>query len=411
MQTSELLKELRIDRNGRPPRTGGRRLVVAVVVLLVLAVAGWVAWGRYRVPVVRTVAARAATPAGGASASVLDASGYVTARRAATVSAKITGKVTEVLIEEGQRVAEGAVIARLDDTEARAQLGLTRAQLAAARSQEGEIRALLDQAERDHTRQEELFKRQLVAAQSLDAALAQRNTLRAKLGAHEEQVRVATESVRVAEVALDNTVVRAPFGGVVTNKAAQPGEMISPISAGGGFTRTGIGTIVDMDSLEIQVDVNESFIGRVAAEQPVEATLNAYPDWKIPGSVIAIIPTADRSKATVKVRIALKSKDPRIVPDMGVRVAFLEAQPAAAAKPVARPAVLVPADAVRAEGTNGTLFVHTGDRVERRSVTLGQTVGTEREVLTGLKAGERVVIAPPPSLKDGDTVRVAEAAR
>jgi RND family efflux transporter MFP subunit len=186
--------------------------------------------------------------------------------------------------------------------------------------------------------------------------------------------------------------------------------MISPISAGGGFTRTGIGTIVDMDSLEIQVDVNESFIGRVTAEQPVEATLNAYPDWKIPGSVIAIIPTADRSKATVKVRIAVRSKDPRIVPDMGVRVAFLESQ--AAARPVARtPAVLVPADAVRAEGTNGTLFVHAGDRVERRSVTLGQTVGPEREVLTGLQAGERVVIAPPPSLKDGDTVRVAEPGR
>jgi RND family efflux transporter MFP subunit len=410
MQTSELLKELRIDRNGRLPRTGGRRLVVAVVVLLVLAAAGWLAWARYRVPTVRTVAARAAAPTTGASASVLDASGYVTARRAATVSAKITGKVTEVLIEEGQRVAEGAVIARLDDTEARAQLALSRAQLAAARSQEGEIRALLVQAESDHTRQQELFKRQLVAAQALDAALAQRNTLRARLAAHEEQVRVATESVRVAEVALDNTVVRAPFGGVVTNKAAQPGEMISPISAGGGFTRTGIGTIVDMDSLEIQVDVNESFIGRVAAEQPVEATLNAYPDWKIPGSVIAIIPTADRSKATVKVRIAIRSKDPRIVPDMGVRVAFLES-PAAAAKPVVRAAVLVPADAVRAEGTAGTLFVHAGDKVERRSVTLGQTVGTEREVLTGLKAGERVVIAPPPSLKDGDAIRVTEGTR
>jgi RND family efflux transporter MFP subunit len=333
MQTSELLKELRIDRNGRPARTGGRRrLVMAAAAVLVLAVAGWLAWARFSVPTVRTVAARASTAAAG-SASVLDASGYVTARRAATVSAKITGKVTEVLIEEGQRVAEGAVIARLDDTEARAQLALARAQLASARSQEGEIRALLEQAERDHARQQELFERQLVAAQTLDAALAQRNTLRARLAAHEEQVHVAIESVRVAEVALDNTVVRAPFAGVVTNKAAQPGEMISPISAGGGFTRTGIGTIVDMDSLEIQVDVNESFIGRVAADQPVEAMLNAYPDWKIPGSVIAIIPTADRSKATVKVRIAIRSKDPRIVPDMGVRVAFLESQPAARPAP------------------------------------------------------------------------------
>jgi RND family efflux transporter MFP subunit len=410
MQTSELLKELRIDRNGRPARRGGRRLLVAASVVLVLVAAGWLAWARLSPPVVRTVAARAAAPAGGASGSVLDASGYVTARRAATVSAKITGKVTEVLIEEGQRVSEGAVLARLDDTEARAQLGLARAQLAAARSQEGEIRALLEQAERDYTRQQELFRRQLVAAQALDAALAQRNTLLARLAANAEQVRVAGESVRVAEVALDNTVIRAPFGGVVVNKAAQPGEMISPISAGGGFTRTGIGTIVDMDSLEIQVDVNESFIGRVAAGQPVEATLNAYPDWKIPGAVIAIIPTADRSKATVKVRIAIKAKDPRIVPDMGVRVAFLDAQPATRGT-AARSGVLVPADAVRAEGAAGVVFVLAGDRVGRRSVTLGPAVGADREVLTGLEAGVHVVIAPPPSLKDGDMVRVAETGR
>jgi RND family efflux transporter MFP subunit len=204
-------------------------------------------------------------------------------------------------------------------------------------------------------------------------------------------------------VALDSTVIRAPFAGVVVAKSAQPGEMISPISAGGGFTRTGIGTIVDMDSLEIQVDVNESFIGRVRADQRVEATLNAYPDWKVPGSVIAIIPTADRSKATVKVRIAIQSKDARIVPDMGVRVAFLD-PPAPASKP-ARPAVLIPADAVRADGA---VFVVTDGRVARRSLTLGRTVGAEREVLTGVAAGERVVAAPPASLADGASVRVAE---
>jgi RND family efflux transporter MFP subunit len=338
---------------------------------------------------------------------VLDASGYVTARRQATVSAKITGKVTEVLIEEGMRVQDGAVLARLDDTEVKAQLALARAQLAAARSQEGEIRALLQQAESDHARSQELFNRQLVSAQAIDATRAQRDTLRAKLAANAEQVRVARESVSVAEVQLDNTVIRAPFSGVVIAKSAQPGEMISPISAGGGFTRTGIGTIVDMDSLEVQVDVNESFINRVAAEQPVEAMLNAYPDWKIPGSVIAIIPTADRSKATVKVRIAIRSKDPRIVPDMGVRVAFLEPRGAAPTRS-ATAGVLVPVDAVRADGA---VFVVADGKVARRSVTLGKTAGAEREVLAGLTAGERVVVTPPPSLADGDTVRVAEPGR
>jgi RND family efflux transporter MFP subunit len=408
MQTSDLLKELRIDRDVRPRRSYGRWLAVAVVVLVALAAGGWMLRARLAPPTVRTVAVRASSTGG--PGSVLDASGYVTARRQATVSAKITGKVTEVLIEEGQRVKEGAVLARLDDTEAKAALTLARAQLVQARSQEGEIRAMLAQAERDYTRQQELFQRQLVAAQALDAALAQRDMLRARLANNVEQVRVANENVAVAQVQLDNTVIRAPFSGVVIAKSAQPGEMISPISAGGGFTRTGIGTIVDMDSLEIQVDVNESFINRVTAEQPVEATLNAYPDWKIPGAVIAIIPTADRSKATVKVRIAIKSKDPRIVPDMGVRVAFLTTAPPAG-QPAPAPVVLVPADAVRGEGADAAVFVLGGERVSRRSVTLGQVVGAEREIASGLRPGERIVIAPPPTLKDGDNVRTAEGAK
>jgi RND family efflux transporter MFP subunit len=404
LDTSELLKELRIDRDGRKPGTRRRWLGVAAVALVIAGVGGWVAFTRLAPTPVRTATAR--TVAADTPGSVLDASGYVTARRQATVSAKITGKVTEVRIEEGMRVEEGDILARLDDTEARAQLALARAQLAVASSQEGEIRAVLQQAENDYARAQELFTRQLVSAQSIDAARAQRDTLRARLIANSEQVRAARESVVVAEVQLANTVIRAPFSGVVVTKSAQPGEMISPISAGGGFTRTGIGTIVDMESLEIQVDVNESFINRVAAEQPVEATLNAYPDWKIPGSVIAIIPTADRSKATVKVRVAIKSKDPRIVPDMGVRVAFLERAPAAARAPAAL--VLVPAEAVRADGGGSAVLVVADGRVSRRSVSAGKTVGTDREILTGLKAGERVVVSPPPSLGDGDAVRVAQ---
>jgi RND family efflux transporter MFP subunit len=236
--------------------------------------------------------------------------------------------------------------------------------------------------------------------------------LRARLASTEEQIRVAQESVAVAQVQLDNTVVRAPFSGVVVAKAAQPGEMISPISAGGGFTRTGIGTIVDMDSLEIQVDVNEAFINRVKPGQPVEAMLNAYPDWKIPAEVIAIIPTADRSKATVKVRIAIKQRDARLVPDMGVRVAFLDPQPAAPA-PLTT-GVLVPAAALRAagttgaEGTTGVVFVYAHGKVERRSVALGEAVGDQRQVRSGLQDGERVVLSPPDALQDGQAVKLAD---
>jgi RND family efflux transporter MFP subunit len=316
--------------------------------------------------------------------------------------------VVAVLIEEGMRVEEGAVLARLDDTETRAQLALAEAQLAAARSQLAEIRAQLAQAERDHERQQALFERQLVAAQALDASRAHRDTLRAKLGSATEQIRVAGEAVAVARVQLENTVIRAPFGGMVIAKTAQPGEMISPMSVG-GFTRTGIGTIVDMDSLEIQVDVNEAFINRVTPGQPVEATLNAYPDWKIPAEVIAIIPTADRTKATVKVRIAIKAKNPRIVPDMGVRVAFLGPPPGQAGGPaVSGATVLVPAQAIREEGGQAVVFVHDGTRAHRRTVTAGPAIGPDRPIVTGLRAGERVVISPPESLKDGDVVKIAE---
>ena len=329
VEKSALLKQLRIDRSDtRASRSRARWFMLVGCALLVLA-GGllWFSLTRLELPTVRTAVARAASQES-STGSVLDASGYVTARRQATVSAKITGKVAEVLIEEGMRVKEGDVLARLDDTEAKAQLALAKAQLSAARAQIAEIRAQLVQAERDYARQRGLADRQLISTQALEAALTQRDMLRARLASTEEQIRVAQESVVVAQVQLDNTVVRAPFSGVVVAKAAQPGEMISPISAGGGFTRTGIGTIVDMDSLEIQVDVNEAFINRVKPEQPVEAMLNAYPAWKLPGEVIAIIPTADRSKATVKVRIAIKLRDPRIVPDMGVRVAFLDPQPA-----------------------------------------------------------------------------------
>ena len=409
VEQSDLLKQLRIDRGpARAPRLRGRLLAVLALLVLVAGVGLWLGWARLRPPVVQTTVARSAAP-GGTAGSVLDASGYVTARLQATVSAKITGKVTEVLIEEGMRVREGAVLARLDDTEARAGLGLAQAQLVAARSQLAEVRAQLEQAERDYVRQQGLFDRQLVSPQSLDAALAQRDMLRARLANVQEQIKVAQESLAVAQVQLDNTVILAPFSGVVIAKSAQPGEMISPISAGGGFTRTGIGTIVDMDSLEIQVDVNESYINRVTPGQPVEATLNAYPDWKIPGEVIAIIPTADRSKATVKVRIAIKTRDARIVPDMGVRVGFLESKPAGAAPAPTVAGVLVPAEAVRPEGNDSVVFVVGDDKkVQRRGVTLGPDLAGQRRVVSGLREGERVVLAPPPGLADGQAVRLGD---
>jgi RND family efflux transporter MFP subunit len=408
----ELLKQLQIDRSeplARRPR--GRWWLAGLAGLLVIG-AGAYAWVQRgeSVPEVR-VAAVQSTSQPAAQRSVLDATGYVTARRMATVSAQITGKVETVLIEEGMRVEADQVLATLDDTEARAQLALARAQLDAARSQLGEIRAQLAQAERERNRQQELMERGLTAQSGLDAARTQAESLQARLDSATVGIAVSSRSVELAQVRLDNTVIRAPFAGVVTVKAAQPGEMISPVSAGGGFTRTGIGTIVDMDSLEIEVDVNESFIQRVRPEQRVEATLNAYPDWRIPAEVIAIIPTADRSRATVRVRIAILARDARIVPDMGARVAFLSEDEAAAPASTAAPVVLVPSAALLEANGETAVFVLAGERVARRPVRVGASRGDARQVLEGLNPGERVVLAPPPGLADGDAVRVAQAGR
>lgn len=404
--SAELLKELRIDRKaGSPPPSPPRRgrwIVLAIVLLIMLAGLAWFVFGRER-PITVTTAPVVAIQQGGASSSVLDASGYVVARRMATVSAKITGKVREVMIEEGMRVEEGQIMATLDPIDANAQRSLSASQLEAARSQLAGLQAQVAQADAEAGRLQALVGQQLVSRSQYDLAIAQRDNLRAQLRTAQRNTTVASDSLAIADLGVDNNIVRAPFSGVVTAKAAQPGEIVSPLSAGGGFTRTGIGTIVDMDSLEIEVEVGESFIGRVQPKMPVEATLNAYPDWKIPAEVIAIIPTADRGKATVKVRVALKTKDPRIVPEMGVRVSFLEsAQPAEAAKPQG---VRVPAAAIVERDQKTVAFVVKDDaRVEQRALTVGTTLNNDRQVTQGLSAGEVVVTSPPAELHDGSKV-------
>jgi RND family efflux transporter MFP subunit len=413
MNTSaDLLKELRIDRKAPPPPASRRGLwiaVVAVAVLLLLAVAGWAVFGRERGIEVRT-APVAAISSGSSAGSVLDATGYVVARRMATVSAKITGKVREVLIEEGQRVEANQIMATLDPIDADAQRELSQAQVGAARSQVAGAQARLVEAEANAKRLSSLVRQQLVSRAQYDQAVAERDSLRAELLTAQRNANVAAGSLRIADLGVDNTVVRAPFAGVVTAKAAQPGEIVSPLSAGGGFTRTGIGTIVDMDSLEVEVDVGESFIGRVQPKMPVEAVLNAYPDWKIPAEVIAIIPAADRGKATVKVRIALKQKDPRIVPDMGVNVSFLETTPPPSAAQQKPQGVRAPVKAiVERDGDDAVFVLGDGDAstVEQRKVRLGRVMGEDRQVLSGLAAGDTVVLDPPATLQDGDKVRVA----
>jgi RND family efflux transporter MFP subunit len=337
---------------------------------------------------------------------VLNASGYVTARRRATVSSKVTGKVVDVLVEEGHAVREGQVLAHLDDTQARAALNYAEAQLSASQKAAAEDQARLQQAELTLGRRQQLLKEGVVGKAELDDAQSQVDSLKARIAYTQQQVAVAESQVRLQQANLNDMVVRAPFSGIAISKDAQPGEMISPVSAGGGFTRTGICTIVDMASLEIEVDVNESYINRVRNGQTVEAVLDAYPDWRIPAHVITTIPSADRQKATVKVRIGFDRLDPRILPDMGVKVSFLrDEEPGNAAK-TAGPRMLVPKGAVRTLDGRSIVFVVKEDRAERRAVSIGQENGGQVEVLSGVTAGERVVIEGPQTLKDGDKVKV-----
>lgn len=402
---ADLLKELSINR-GADGHKKKRRIWPIVLVVGLVVIGGLFLINMMKPTEVETTKAVSAAESG--PASVLDASGYVTARRIATVSSKITGKVKEVMIEEGQRVEEGEILATLEPIDATSQQALSQSQLASARSQLAEAQAQLRLSERNLARQRELAAKKLVAASALDAAIAERDSRAARLTSLQRGVNVAQDQLTIANNGVDNTVIRAPFKGVIVTKAAQPGEMISPISAGGGSIRTGIGTLVDMDSLEVQVDVNEAYIGRVQPKMPVDAILNAYPDWKIPAEVIAIIPTADRSKATVKVRIALNSKDSRIVPDMGVRVSFLESRKADAPKPTG---VWIAERAVIKKDDKNFVFVIDNGVAKQVEVTVGDKRDADIMVSKGLIGGEILVLGPTEKLRDGSKVVEKAAAK
>jgi HlyD family secretion protein len=397
--TPPRLDDLRIERpspSARPPRAWiGWTLLVAAVLGLAL----W--WFlRPRAATVRTAAVRelAASPG---ERTVLNASGYVTARREATVSSKVTGKVIVVLIEEGVRVVEGQELARLDDSNTRTSLELAEAQMTSARIGSEEVRVRLREAELELARQTSLLKREVATQADFDRAEAAALSLRARLAQQDSTIAVAERTVAIWRQQMDDTVIRAPFAGVVVSKNAQPGEMISPMSSG-GFTRTGICTIVDMDSLEIEIDVNESYINRVTPGQPVEATLDAYPDWKIPCRVIAIIPTADRQKSTVRVRVGFDRLDPRILPQMAVKVAFRET--AGPGTPASR-LLVVPRGAVRNRDSRDVVFVVRDGRAERRAVAVSSVEGDTAVLASGVAPGETVIVEPPDTVVDGSAVR------
>ncbi len=403
---SDRISQLKIDRNAPPPAAKGRPLwPIGVAVVVAGAIGAWLFFdaGGGAVTVETETARR--PPSAAAASSVLDASGYVVARRQTTVSSKVTGKVKEVLIEEGMRVEEGQIVALLDDATEQAQLSLARAQVDSARAALAETEAQLRNARVERNRLQDLAARDLASESSLDAAVARYDELAARLETGHENVAVAERSVELSIDALSNMTIRAPFAGMVVSKNAQPGEMISPVSAGGGFTRTGICTIIDTDSLEIEVDVNEAYIQRVKAGQRVSATLDAYPDWRIPAEVIAIVPTADRQKATVRVRIGFLERDERILRDMGVKVAFLgtEAPEAVGEQPAG---VLIAGEALRSDAGGNFVWLVRNGSVQRRSVTIGGPADRPRVlVVNGLAPGDTIVRSADAPLNAGQAIK------
>jgi len=414
-----LLDQLRIDRTADTDNDSGSRrwVILAFSIVLVLALGGALWWWFFGRPVGIPVAEAIARDVGGTTnasgaavgASMLDASGYVVARRQATVASKRMGRVMEVAIEEGQRVKKDQIIARLDDSNTLAALTQARAQVTQAEANLKAAKTALDDQTPIFLRQQRQLEQQVISEQAFDQAKAQFNAAQEDFNVRTRMLEVARATLKIAEREQEDTIVRAPFDGVVTVKAAQAGEIVSPQAAGGGFTRTGIGTIVDMDSLEVEVDVSENFINRVRAGQPATIKLNAYPDWEIPAEVIAVIPTADRSKATVKVRVGFKEKDDRVLPEMGARVSFLSTpettKPGEASAPAQR-AVMIPNEAVQPSGDTGTVFIINGDTVERRVVKLGSRTSEGQLVLSGVSSGARVVVGNLGALTDGAKVYV-----
>lgn len=404
--TSESIHQLRIDRTAPPLAGRGRTWLVAVAGIIIAGLLVWLLSERLGNTVrVETDVARK-PPSVAAASSVLDASGYVVARRQATISSKVTGKVLEVLVEEGMRVEKDQIVARLDDTTQQAQLTVAAAQVDSARAALAEISAQLRNARQERDRQRELAAKGLTSQASLDNAEAVFDELAARLETGRENVHVAESNVLLARDALSNMTIRAPFAGMVVTKNAQPGEMISPISAGGGFTRTGICTIIDNDSLEIEVDVNEAYIQRVVPGQRVSAVLDAYPDWQVSAEVIAIIPTADRQKATVRVRIGFLERDARILRDMGVKVSFLgDEVPAVEMREVE--GVLVPGAALRSDENGDFVWIVRDGVVERRSVQLGGSRDRPQVLVrSGIVAGDTVVRVSEKPLSSGQAVSI-----
>lgn len=400
------LSRLRIDRDRPPPgvsRAVRRSAYIAIASALIVVVVFLVLRGGGGRPV---EVALAELVGGGASASTgVTANGYVVARTKASVSSKITGRLEYLGVDEGDVVEAGRIIARLEAQDYVAALAEREAELATARAGLAESEAERDQLERDVARAKDLLARGLASAQQTEQLAAQLTTAQARVERMRATVAAADAAVNVARANLENTRIRAPFSGTILRKDAEVGEVVAPVATGSGLTRGAVVTMADFETLEVEVDVNESYISRIHHGQPATITLDAYPDIDFPARVRQIVPTADRQRATVLVKVSFVERDEHILPEMAATVEFLEAEGAAPGEsPPAR--LFVPAAAVQDEAGRQVVWIVRGDRVERRQVEAGPVTGERREIRSGLSGGERVVIAGAESLEDGMRVTI-----
>jgi RND family efflux transporter MFP subunit len=401
------LSALKIDDHARHAGGGGWIRWFAVILGVLVIGSGVFFALQKKVAPVEVVSAHVSSPGQAQAATLLNASGYVTPRRRATVAAKITARVEQMYAEEGMHVKAGQVLAILDQSDYRVRLNSAVADRESTQAALNDLQVNLKNAEIELHRNEELQKSGVTTQQALDNARTTVNSYKARIAATQQAIAAAEAKIQIAQQDLANCTVVSPYDGIIVSKDAQRGEMVSPISAGGGFTRTGLATVVDMNSNEVEVDVNESYIGRVYEHQPVTSTLDAYPDWQIPSHVRTIIPTADRQKATVKVRISFDKLDPRILPDMGVKVAFLEEQkPQDKKQPAA--AIYLPKDAVRQSDGSTIVYVFHDGKAERRAIKTGGTNGDTQQIIAGLNDGEQVIVKGPADLHDGQNVAIKQ---
>ena len=413
------LSKLRINRDDPPPavrRALGRVLWLTGAAVLIVAVVVVIGRRGGGVPVqVVTVTTAAgggegAARGGNGGAVAVVANGYVVARTKAAVSAKIPGRLAMLNVSEGSRVEKGDIIARLDNADYAAAVGQAEAGLASAKATLIETQSDRDQLQREFVRVRDIRAQNpnLVSPQDVENADSKARQADARVSAQEARVDAAAAAMRVAQASLENTYIRAPFSGTVLRKEAEVGEVVAP-SVGGGLTRGAVVTMADLATLEVEVDVNEAYIARIQSGQQARITLDAYPDTAFRGAVRQVVPTADRQRATVQVKVAIVDRDPRILTEMGAKVEFLQApRPIAsgAAQPVERPRIIVPAEAVRSENGRDVVWIVRDGRVHSRDVDAGPVSGNFREIRSGLSGGEQLLVGGIETPTEGQRVKV-----